>query len=784
MTACFHCGLPVPAGAAFGFAAAAGEWRGYCCAGCEAVSRAIGGLGLDDYYRLRAAPAAAPAEAAPADLAAYDAPAVQAKFVVPATDGSREATLLLEGLRCAACAWLVERVALRLPGVVSFEANYALRRARLRWDPHEAALSSILGAIGAVGYAAWPYDARRLALIERTERRSLLRRLWLAGLSMMQVMMYAVPVYLAGDGELTADATQLMRWAGLLLTLPVIGYSALPFFRGALRDARLRTLGVDVPVAIAIVVAFAASVAATLTGRGEVYFDSVTMFVFLLLGGRYLELLARSRAGESLQHLARVSPDGERARVGDIVVVRPGETVPADGVLESEAAVVSEAWLTGESAPIAKGCGEAVLGGSVNDGSAFTLRVTRVGARTALAAIERMMERALAERPRWVEAAQRASAWFVAAVLLAAVVAAAAWWQEDPERAVWVAVSVLIVTCPCAFALATPAALTVATGRLARGSLVVSRGHAIEALAVATDVIFDKTGTLTRGRPVLHGVRLLGSLDEPRCRAIAAAMARLSSHPLDRPLVEAGDVQGIRVQDHRAVAGAGLEARVDGAPMRLGRAQFVGATHAAAVPAADGIGGETTVWLGDEKGWLAAFVLRDALRPDARAAVDALRARGLSVHLLSGDAPEVALRVGRELGISHVTGGATPADKQRYVRELQSRGARVAMVGDGINDTPVLAQADVSIAMGGGADVAQLRSDAVLLSGRLPELVSAVDVARRTRAVVRQNIAWSLAYNAIAIPLAVAGLVTPLVAAIGMSASSLLVVANALRLRR
>ena len=800
---CFHCGLPVPAGSAFGFAAD-GAWRAFCCPGCQAISRSIAGLGLDDYYRLRAAAPARPADA-PRSLASFDDALVQARFVRTCDDGSAQAELLIEGLRCAACAWLVEQALARLPAVRSIQVQYATRRARLAWDPARVRLSELLAAIAAVGYEAWPYEEGRVAVIEARERRTLLRRLWVAGLGMMQVMMYAVPAYLADDGDISADAQSLMRWAGLLLTLPVMAYSAAPFFRGAWRDLRLVRLGMDVPVALGLAAAFAASAWTTVAGHGDVYFDSVTMFVFLLLGGRYLELLARSRASQSLQHLGRLVPQTAtllgpveeqaprvvavaRLAVGDRVLVRPGETVPADGVLESDSATVNEAWLSGESRPLARRRGEQVFGGAVNAGSALVMKVARVGADTAISAIQRLMERSLAERPRWVESAQRASAWFVAFILVAALAAGAAWLAIDPARALWVAVSVLIVTCPCALALATPVAMTVATGALARGNVVATRGRTLEALATATDVVFDKTGTLTHGTARVLETISLCHAGADACLAMAGAVAQWSAHPLDRAIARGAADLGGRGTAHGAhgatsVPGMGIEAILDGRRVRMGSSGFVAALHGRATPIAWLEVRDTLVWLGDERGWLAVLRLGDAVREEARAAVLELRALGLEVHLLSGDDQPVAEDVAARLGIDRATGRASPERKRRYVQMLQSRGARVAMVGDGINDAPVLAQADVSVAMGSGADLAQLRADAVLLSDSIADLARAVRVARRARAVIRQNLGWALAYNLVAIPLAYAGMVTPLAAGIGMSLSSLAVVANALRLR-
>ncbi|MEO5693589.1 MAG: heavy metal translocating P-type ATPase [Usitatibacter sp.] len=789
---CKHCDLPAPAGSLF------------CCAGCEAISRSIDGLGLGDYYRLRTQPAATAAMPAVATaLEAFDTPEVTQQFVRVGADGVFETELLVEGMRCPACAWLLEHVLQRTAGVEQANVNYSSRRARVRWNAPSPGLSPLLAAIRSVGYAGWPYEAGRIALVEQRESRWLLRRLWVAGLGMMQVMMYAFPAYIAGAGEISAGIGALMRWSGLLLTLPVVAYSAGPFFSGAWRELRRGRLGMDVPVALGIAVAFAASTWATVAGSGEVYFDSITMFVFLLLGGRWLELMARRKAGIALHHLARLQPrmaqrlrfaDGEATESvpatqlvpGDRVLVRTGETLPCDGELQGDGpALVSQSWLSGESRPLERHPGDALLGGSVNAGRALVMRVRRVGTQTALASIQVMMERALDERPRWAEAAQRATGWFVAAVLMAAAGAAIFWMQVDPARALWIAVSMLVVTCPCALALATPAALTVASGTLARLNVVVARPGAIERLAGVTHCVFDKTGTLTQGRPRLEATDALGDEDAARCRVLAATLARISSHPLDRALAAAaGPLDGVAATWHRNHSGDGVEAWIRQRRLRLGRAGFVAALHRLPVPQTSIDPALTVVWLGDERGWIAAFGLGDAPRPEAGAAIARLRNTGIEVHLLSGDGAAVTRNVALHYGIEHFEGEATPARKIEYVRDLQARGARVVMVGDGINDAPVLGQADVSIAMGGGADLAQLRADLVLLSDSPADLAAAVQVARRTRRVIRQNLGWALGYNAIVIPLAFAGWVTPLVAGIAMAASSLLVVANALRLRR
>ncbi len=786
-----------------------------CCPGCALVAETIAGRGLSAYYQWRetAAPALPSGGAAIEDLSIYDDPLMQSRFVRELADGNREATLLLEDIRCSACAWLIEQTLNGIAGLVRVSVNYADHRATVAWSPDVVRLSAVLRAVRQVGYRVSPFDAGRQAQAQDEARRASLWRLFVAGFGMMQVMMYAIPTYIADEGTMTADVEQLMRWAGLILTLPVLLYSAAPFFKGAWADLRRRRAGMDVPVALGVAVAFFASTWSTLVGGGSVYFDSVSMFMFLLLGGRHLELLARQRAARPLQHLARVMPEVAhrvrdleslktesvavaRLQPGELVLVRPGETIPADGSGLS-AAQVSEAVITGESRPVHKQAGGRLIAGAVNLGSAFVMRVTGVGAETVLSSIVALVDRAVAERPPLAELAQRAAGVFVAGVLVTAVLAALVWLRIDPDRALWIAVSLLIITCPCALSLATPAALSVATGELAASGVIAARGHTIESLGAATDFILDKTGTLTFGRMQLLEILTFGPWGAADCTRIAAALERSSEHPLASAFCSVATAQaatgksgnsgetaaGLGVSAIRNEPGQGIQALIDGRTHRIGRAAYVSGLHGRPAPVAWLHSQHTVVWLGDEQGWLAAFRLGDGLREGAQALVADLGRLGRKVHLLSGDDAGAVEDVARQLGIVHVKGGVDPAGKLAYVRHLQKGGARVAMVGDGINDAPVLAQADVSVAMGGGCNLAQLQSDAVLLSESLLPLARAVRLALRTRRVLRQNLAWALAYNLVAVPLAFAGLVTPLVAGIGMSASSLIVVLNAQRLR-
>ncbi|MDR2000813.1 MAG: heavy metal translocating P-type ATPase [Zoogloeaceae bacterium] len=807
---CYHCGLAIPAGIDFPVEID-NRRREMCCAGCQAVAQAIVTGGLIDYYRHRDALPESPREAMPQalqELGLFDHPDVQKNFVRPTGEHEREAALILEGITCAACVWLNEQHIARQSGVTAVDINYATRRARVRWDERRIKLSQILEAIVAIGYRAHPYDVARSELIARKERKAALWRLFVAGFGMMQVMMYAVPVYLADEGTMSADIEQLMRWASLILTLPVVLYSSAPFFAHAWRDLKLRRVGMDVPVALGIGSAFAASLWATLTASGEVYFDSVTMFVFLLLGGRFLEMVARQKAARGVEELARALPafaarytrfpDGEIERVavsnlaaGDVVLVSPGEVIPADGTVIEGASSADESLLTGESRAISKRQGDAVIGGSLNVSSPLTLKVDRVGEATRLASIQRLMERAAAEKPKIVETADRIAARFVSVLLLLALATGAWWWWADSAQALWVFVSVLVVSCPCALSLATPAALTVATGVLSRHGVLVTRGHAIETLARATHFVFDKTGTLTEGHPVLMETVTLGRLSDAQSLALAAEMETGSEHPIGRAIsvaaAELAERQPMGVRGIEAITGQGIEAEWEGVTARLGSPGFVGALCASEAPAVLQewqAHGDTIVALGSAAGWLAAFRLADKPRAGTAEAMAALRSLRIEVSALSGDAPETVARIANDLGIAAASGGMTPEGKHEAIRQLQAQGGTVAMVGDGVNDAPVLAQAHVSVAMGGGTDLARSQADIVLLSNDLRHLASGVTIARRTMMVIRQNLTWAFAYNLIAIPLAMAGWVTPWLAGVGMSVSSLLVVLNALRLQR
>ncbi|WMP18198.1 heavy metal translocating P-type ATPase [Thiothrix lacustris] len=796
---CFHCGQPVPAGALYPVTID-GHAREMCCTGCQAVATAIVDNNLTDYYRFRTEIGDKPEDLVPEalrQLQVYDAPELQKSFVRDTGGNVREASLILEGIVCAACVWLNEHHVKQLDGVLDFRINYSTHRATLKWDNERLHLSAVLKAISEIGYHAHPFDPGRLESLQKKEKSAALRRIAVAGLGMMQVMMIAVSMYVGAVSDMDTGMRDFLRWISLIMTTPVVFYSARVFFSSAWRDLRRGRFGMDVPVSLAIGIAFSASVWATLTGSGEVYFDSVSMFTFFLLTGRYLEMAARHKAGQVAEELVRLMPatatrllDGEQEVVpvsqlepGDHLLVRPGEVVPADGTVLEGTSSTNESLLTGESLPCHKQLGDALVGGTLNIESPLTMQVEKVGDSTVLAAIIRLLERAQAEKPELARLAEKVASRFVPIILVIAVSVFAWWYLHEPSQAFWIALSVLVVTCPCAFSLATPAALTAATGLLTSKGVLTTRGHALETLARINHIIFDKTGTLSHGHLEVVDIQVLGAMPANLCKQVAAGLETASEHPVAHAIMRLSTTLA-RCDDLTSESGRGVKGLYQQKPYRIGTPAFVQELTGSDMP--PGIlpsAGYSQVFLGSEDGWLAVISLADQLRAEAAEMVTELQALGVEVILLSGDSPHVVVTVAQQLGIAHAFGGQLPDDKLAYLRDLQAQGKVVAMVGDGVNDAPVLAGAQVSIAMGGGSQLAQASADMVLLSENLQQLPFAIRTARRMQIIIKQNFLWTIVYNLIAIPLAATGLIAPWMAAIGMSASSLVVVLNALRLK-
>ncbi len=789
--------------------------------------------GLDSFYRYRSETTASAlthqrdAEAkSTIDWKIYNLPEVQSEFVTVYDTDHAQANLLLEGISCAACSWLIETHLKKNSAVKIVSVNISTHRCSIVWAHAQLQLSELLQALTEVGYRPRPAtDEQQQALIKQQDRTALFR-LGVAGFGMMQTMMVAVGIY-TGAVDVWLD---FLRWLSMLVATPVVFFSAAPFFKAAWRSIQSRQLIMDVPVALAIGLAYLASAWATVTGGGEVYFESVSMFTFFLLLGRYIEQRARHRNRLAFANLAQLMPltaccitqqDGQeissnvplkKLALGDLVLVKAGDTFPCDGVVIDGESEVVEALITGEALPLFKKSGDKVIAGALNKCSVLRIKVTAIGGATQLSGIERLSIQAAEEKPRQVIMADKVARFFVGRLLVVCVGVFIFWWFKDASRALWITLSVLVVTCPCALALAMPATLSAATANLRQRGFLVARGHVIEMLPKITRVIFDKTGTLTKGNFCVNDVKLINvkpikantkiTMHRDQVLAIAAALEADSSHPIAKAFkIYKNEMVG---DNARHTPGAGVEGYIDNKIYRLGTPAFareiiVQSDDVAAFDLAvcelpvvelpdceSPVPDEKSLWLllCDNQGAIAWFSLEDELRPSAQQAVAELQTMGIAVELLSGDQSAAVASIARQLSIKEYIAGATPEDKLTRLNITQLGGDCVLMVGDGINDVPVLAGADVSVAMAAASDLAQTRADTVLLNDQLLLLPQAIRIAERANSIIKQNLFFSLTYNIIALPLAATGHVAPWAAAIGMTMSSLIVVMNALRLTK
>lgn len=799
-----------------------GVARPMCCIGCQAVASAIVDGGLEKFYQYRSANSPQNTDSSSAnDFSAYNLPELQADLITVDEQGLASIELGVSGISCAACAWLIEHHLQKLSGVKRVAVNVSRQRCRIQWQREQLALSQLLSAFIDIGYRAHPAkESHKLEHIERDQKGYLLR-LGVAGIGMMQAGMLAIALYAGVFQGMDAHWQNLLRWVSLLVATPVVLYSAQPFFKGAWRSLvrvdkdlpwHLR-LTMDIPVALAIALAYGASAWGTVAARGEVYFDAVSMLTFFLLLGRFLEMRVRYRnelvAGEVTDliplSVKRCVPTNEGTlleqvpvkslNVGDLIQVGEGECLAVDGLVVEGQSPVIEAVLSGEQDPVLKGPGDSVSAGTVNTTNTLKVRVLALGQGTRLAAIVDMLDGVATEKPRQLALADQLAGGFIAFVLLLAIAVFSMWWLHDAGRALWVTLSVLVVTCPCALSLATPVVLTAATGRLQRQGFLVRSAHVLETLSKVTRVVLDKTGTLTTGKLEIDSVTLVSEnpvLDTAAVVDMAAALEQGCRHPIASAFTQ----QTRRQAEHlHYQLGGGVSGVIDGQRYALGKPAFIEQHFGlqispslipGALASTESINPKhrLEVILASEKEILARIVLADELRPGARALVESFLAQGLELELLSGDQEKNTASLARDLGIKQWRSNNSPEDKLATIRARQQQGDIVLMVGDGINDVPVLSAADISVAMAEATDFTRMASDAVLLSENLMTLADTIAVARKTETVIRQNIAWALLYNVSALPLAAMGWVPPWAAAIGMSASSLVVVLNALRLQR
>ncbi len=739
-----------------------------------------------------------------------DDPQEWAAFSLPEKTqaGCWSSSVVFEGMHCAACAITIEDALRAVPGVASVQVNAASHRGRIVWSPDQTRPSQWMRSVERFGYKAIPANDAHAHERRRQEARRMVWRLSVAALCMMQVMMYATPAYVSEPGDITPDMLHLLRWASWVLSLPVMFFSCTPFLSSAWRDLRHRQISMDLPVALGMVVTFVVSSLGTFEPQGpfgaEVYFDSLTMFVFFLLMGRWLEMRLRDRTAGALEAVLNRLPDSVRKRmpdgqwqllsirrlaVGDVIEVLPGEALAGDGLVLAGQTQVDEALLTGESRPLARQAGDRVIAGSHNLSGTIEVRIEQVGASTRYAQIVSLMESAALSKPSMALLVDRWAKPFLMAVLLASLGSAIYWWPRDPAHALMVAVAVLIVTCPCALSLATPAAMLATAGALARHGVLVRRLEALQNLASIDTVIFDKTGTLTRDAFEVADIRTRVGVSAKLALQWASSLARHSLHPVSRAVwsearrraqgpgalwaLDALDAQSVSEQPGQGVVGV-LQVSGSTLNLRFGSAAFCLA------PASDSA--RLQVSLADDAGWLATFDLTEEVRPEAASVVMQLRSLGLNVKVLSGDAVSAVAQVAAQVGIDDPKGGCSPQDKLAVVKALQAQGHHVAMVGDGLNDGPVLAGANVSFALGQAVPLAQSKADFVLMGSQLDVLVPTLLRSRRTLRIVKQNLIWAALYNAACIPLALMGWLPAWAAGLGMAMSSLLVVLNALRL--
>ncbi len=798
-----------------------GAPRAMCCMGCQLAGQSIVEAGLSQYYLDRQSISRlAPL---PEDFYVYNHKDIQAQFVYSEA-GQQVAELSVIGLRCAACSWLIESRLQGMAGVGLCQVNLTQSRARITWQEAQVSIGEILTAINRLGYEARPYRQDTHEASMKKNNKALLLRLGVAAIGAMQAMMFSIGVYFGDYSGIAGEHREFLRLVAMIVSVPVVFYAAVPFFAGAQAALRAKKITMDVPVSIAIVLTFVASSYAVWQNTGETYFDSVAMFVFFLLAGRYIEHTARLKAASLASDLLTVTPkltlklghdpallqavlDNDTAlpqalqdnetrlcqavgagvkvhhvAAGDIVQVGAGEELLADGLLLSAQASVSQSLLTGEGELVAKYRGDKLLGGSQNDVQPFIMLVTSIQENSELALIDRLVSRSLSEKPEVALEADRMARWFVGRVLLLALIVFVGWWWIDPSQAIWATVAVLVATCPCALSLATPIALTVATNRLAFYKLLATRGYTIPTLAKVTHVAFDKTGTLTTGTPTL--LHIATDVQKGDCLALAAALESGSHHPLAKSLTLAAKQLHLPVlHDCEHYAGGGVAGSIGEVRYRLGHKDFA---KADSVPNFAKYGANMAIVLTSEQNGvvetLAWFYFNDVLRQDVKAMLDNLQTRGITPLILTGDPSANAEQLGKTLAVTTFI-GLTPKQKVAHIQQLQKTGAVVLMVGDGINDAPVLAAADVSIALASGTDLAQVASDAVLLEGELQAVTQALTVASTTTKIIRQNLRWAFAYNSLIILPAALGYVPPYLAALGMSLSSLLVVLNALRIK-
>ena len=798
-TSCFHCDEAIPKGISLVVQIDNIE-QPMCCIGCQAVAQTIVDNSLTDYYRFRTEPATRSEALVPAQLkrtTLLDDEALQDEFAF--SDGQfKETILTIEGISCAACAWLIEMQLSKLVGLNSINVNATTQRATIKWRESQLKLSDILIAIDKVGYKALPFKANHIEKANQKQSKTFIKRLGISGILMMQVMMIAIGLYFGAFSGMSIHHNQYLRYISLILTVPIVSYGAFPFYIGAINALKAKRLSMDVPVSIAIILAFSASAWATINQSGEVYFESVSMFTFLLLIGKFLEFRARNRAAEVSANLLKLMPltairiNNEKEEFiiarklipGDRVIIKPGETVPADGTVLSGASQLNEAMLSGEQLPISKNIGDQVFAGTINGDGNLIIEVKKASQHSFLSQLIRISEASQAHKPKLAQLSDRIAQYFVAIILLTALGTAWYWQQHMPEEAFWITLSVLVATCPCALSLATPTALTCATTRLNRSGIMIKSSHVMETIPFVDLIAFDKTGTLTSGDFTVDKLVILDkTYSEESLLGFASALEAHSEHPIAKAFSTYRDYSH-KAKSIEILSGVGVQGSVNNLKIKIGKPSW----FANNLSNNDDFNNKLFNQFNDAQCLLsiddkisAVFYLKDKIRDESKVLIQQLHKINIKTCMVSGDNQAGCDQIQSKLKLGNAFSQLSATEKMDKITSFQKKHT-VAMIGDGINDTPVFGAAHVSIAMGGGTDIAKSGADVILLNNNLVSILTLRNIAKRTKRIIWQNYGWAFGYNAIILPLAVSGNVTPYMAVIGMSLSSILVITNSLRL--
>ncbi len=808
--ACFHCGQAIPEGDLI-LRPINGEQREFCCHGCASVCEVIYEAGMESFYqRTPDGELLSPPPPPNKDIEFFDYDEVQSQYVTELSD-RREITLMSDAIHCAACVWLIEHSLAKVDGILLASVNFTNKQIKVRWNNSKLKLSDIIKKLNAIGYDATPYDASTSEAAYRKANRDLLYRLGFAGFAMMNIMWFSVALYTGASED--QEYRQYFHWLELIIATVTLAYSGQPFLKGALTSLKARTVGMDVSISLGMLTTYFYSFWVTINPEsiGEVYFDTLIDFMFLLLIGRYLEAISKNKAVDASRRLMNLQPKVARQIIegepkimpvralarGAEIMVKPGEQFPVDGSVISGLSMVNESMLSGESREIIKQIGDRVAAGTLNVDGTLTVAVERILQDTQLGRIVHMVEEAQGSKAPIQCTADKIMPWFVSTTLALAFASFAFWFfNTGIEFAIMTSTAVLIITCPCAFGLATPMAIAVASGISARHGILIKNGTVLETLQSIEHFVFDKTGTLTKGQMQLVDYHLSVQDDDKQLLLEIASIEHLSEHSLGRAMSEAikselalSNKDWLPITEFKALPGKGVQGVYQDRVINVGTANWLVSLGMVLPEAFTELSNErallaqTAVWVARDNTVVALLFLEDEIRPEAIELIQRLKAKGKEVTLLSGDLKVVAQRVAEQLGGMNVIAEVLPEDKNQVIRDLQAKGQLVAMIGDGVNDAPALVRADVGIALGSGTDVSMDSADIVLMNNELLAVDTAVELSARTLKTIKQNIVSSITYNVIMVPLAMSGVLTPLIAAITMPLSSLVVIGNAARIR-